>query len=99
MKRYPRSYISVITMVEVLVGANTLRSEKAARDVLARFDVVHLDADLAMLTAHIRREKTLKLPDVVIYATAKRLNFPLLTRNTRDFSARDKLVEIPYQLH
>ena len=40
----------------------------------------------------------LKLPDAIILATAQVANLLLVTRNTRDFSAADPQICIPYKI-
>ena len=42
--------------------------------------------------------KRLKFPDAMIYATAKSLAVPLVTRNTKDFDETAPDVHIPYQI-
>lgn len=59
--------------------------------------VVPIDGLIVEAAAQIRRETRLKLPDAVILATARVLDLPLVTRNTKDFEGRDGVV-IPYRL-
>jgi len=79
--------ISVITIVEVLVGVKSVEEEKPVRQFLARFEVRAVDAVVAERAVVLRRELRLKVPDAIIYATAGVENCPLVARNVRDFGA------------
>jgi predicted nucleic acid-binding protein len=92
------SAVSVITYIEVLAGARTPTAEGQARDLLRALDVLPLSADVASAAVAIRRERRLKLPDAIIYATARVHGLTLVTRNTKDFSAADPGIRVPYQL-
>ena len=46
----------------------------------------------------IRRRYKIRLPDAVIWATARILGCLLVTRNIRDFPKDDPGVRIPYKL-
>ena len=90
--------ISIITWIEVMSGGPS-EEERATRDFLDRFELLPLNAEIAAEAAFLRRERgRLKLPDAVIWATARVSGGDLITRNTRDFPAQDDGVVIPYQL-
>jgi hypothetical protein len=100
LKRYPNNpAISVITWMEVMVGANKLNEFQlqATRRFLARFSRRPISDSIAEQAVTIRRERKIKLPDAIIEATAQEENRLLVTRNTRDFSGITEVV-IPYSI-
>lgn len=90
--------LSIITWIEVMVGARNDREESTARGYLAHFRVAQLSAEIAEETVRVRRASALKLPDAIILATARAEGLTLLTRNTKDFSEDDPTIRIPYRL-
>ena len=92
--RYDKVFISRMTWMEVLVGVDS----EDTRDFLKqKFTTTAIDVDVAEVAIQIRREhRRLKLPDAVIWATAMEHDCVLVTRNTRDFSAKEKSVRVPY---
>jgi predicted nucleic acid-binding protein len=90
--------ISIITWIEVLAGARDAVEEAHLRDLLRRFLVLPVTLEIAEVAASIRRERRLKLPDAVIFATARVHRLVLVTRNTKDFPPGDTAVRIPYTL-
>ncbi|MCP5540176.1 MAG: PIN domain-containing protein [Akkermansiaceae bacterium] len=92
--------ISRITWLEVLAGADPGPEEDDARDLLSQFRLVELNGDLAERVLALRRShpRRIKLPDAIVYATAKAEACPLITRNSRDFERGDGDVETPYTL-
>ena len=95
--RHEAPAISVVTWIEVMVGAAP-PVETATRRFLAGFTLVPIDAAVAERAAAIRRATRLRLPDAIIRASADAHDMLLVTRNTRDFSADDPGVRIPYAL-
>ena len=96
-KRYERVLISLITWMEVMIGAEG--DEDELRDFLAtHFEVMPLDAATAENAVQLRREYRLKLPDAIIWGTAKAHNAALVTRNTKDFDPEWEEIHIPYKL-
>lgn len=89
--------ISQITWIEVMVGT-TVDNVKATKEFLNQFDVVMLDQEIAQKTVEIRQQSRIKLPDAIIWATAKHLNCQLVTRNTKDFASHEVDVFVPYHL-
>ena len=90
--------ISVITYSEVLTGAIRRNTYKEVLNFLKTMEVIPLDAPIAALAAEVRVEKGIKLPDAIIYATAKFLGLLLVTRNTKDFNKADVLIRVPYEI-
>jgi predicted nucleic acid-binding protein len=90
--------VSVITWAEVLVGARDTGDEQAIRAFLATFEVADVDVSVAAEAVRLRRERRLRLPDALIWATARRRGALLITRNTKDFPKDDPGVRVPYVL-
>jgi len=99
---YSEKIISRITWIEVLVGAANPAEDSVARQFLAAFRVVETRTEIAEHAICLRRDngagRRLKLPDAIIYATAKTEFCNLLTRNTNDFDATARDVVAPYTL-
>jgi predicted nucleic acid-binding protein len=98
LERWTQPVISVITQIEVLVGVKSPGEERLVRQFLARFEIRVVDPGVGDQAVAIRRELRLKVPDAIIYATARVEHCPLITRNTRDFGPERVEVRIPYQL-
>lgn len=92
---YRRPSISPITWIEMMAGT-TAQSEGAVRAFLMTFEVLEIDAKIAEQAASVRRSKRIKLPDAIIWATALVHHCLLVTRNTRDFDAKDPGIRTPY---
>ena len=95
--RYEDRAISIVTVIEVLVGT-TPQTEATERALLARFSVVPLDTDVAETAASLRRSHRMKLPDAIIWASARTQDRLLVSRNTKDFPANDPSVRHPYRV-
>lgn len=97
LARFDKAVISLITWIEVMVGARP-GEEQRLRAFLDRFECVPLDAGIAEITVEVRRRYRLRLPDAMIWATARARDAVLITRNTRDFPADQPGLHVPYQL-
>jgi predicted nucleic acid-binding protein len=95
--QYSGHAISIITWMEVMAGT-TPKDEKQIRAFLLTFTTLPLTEDVAERAFDLRRHRKIKLPDAIIQATAQVENRLLITRNTRDFPARDPDIRIPYKL-
>ena len=94
---YDEPQISAVTWMEVLVGTHS-REEPVICDFLLGFRVLPVDKAVGEYAVRIRRESRLRLPDAIIWATARCLSSILVTRNTRDFPSDHPGIRIPYQL-
>jgi predicted nucleic acid-binding protein len=94
---YPDPAISVVTWMEVMVGA-TDATEASIRAFLGRFHVVDLDGAVAEEAVALRRFHKIKLPDAIIWASARETARLLVTRNTKDFATGDPGVRHPYSV-
>ena len=97
LARYERPAISMITWIEVLVGAAG-KADAATRGFLAGFERLEVTEAIAELAVAIRRESGLRIPDAIILATARSENLLLVTRNSRDFPAEHPGIRIPYRI-
>jgi hypothetical protein len=97
LDRFDKAVISLITWIEVMVGARP-SEEQRLRAFLDRFECVPLDAGIAEITVALRRQHRLRLPDAMIWATACARDAVLITRNTRDFPADQPGLRVPYRL-
>ncbi len=97
LARYRRHRLSRIAWTEVLAG-EPLESRDIVRNLIAAFEIVELDARIAMAAADIRHRTRMKLLDAYILATAQVNGAILITRNTKDFPANMPGIRIPYTL-
>ena len=97
LRRYSDKAISIITWMEVMVGADD-GLEAATRGFLGEFDVLAIDERVAERAVDLRRTHRTKLPDAVIWATAQVHAMLLVTRNIRDFPRDEPGVRVPYKL-
>ena len=98
LSRFERPLISWITWMEVLVGASNRQEMQRLEAFLSGFRIVVIDRPVSELAVAIRRENHIALPDAIILASARHMGAMLVTRNTRDFSADDPDVRVPYSL-
>jgi predicted nucleic acid-binding protein len=95
--RYEEINISVISWMEVLVGAPP-EVEEPTRAFLAGFSIIELDSGIAERAVALHRKHGIKLPDAVIWAAADIHSLLLVTRNTKDFDEDAPGVRVPYVL-
>ncbi len=93
--RHARPAISVITWMEVLVGAAP-HEESAIRRWLDSFERIGVGDQVAGRAIVIRRERRIRLPDAIIWASAQVHGMLLVSRNHRDFPADALDVRVPY---
>jgi len=97
LDRYESKAISIVSWMEVLVGAPP-SLEVATRQFLERFDIVALDDRVAERAVAFRKAHKVKLPDAIIWASAQANAMLLVTRNTKNFPVGDPSVRMPYRL-
>lgn len=98
IERYDRPAISLVTWMEFLSGARDEGEEAELRGFLARFELLPITLQVAEEAVGLRRERAIRLPDAIIWATARTLDGLLVTRNVRDFPADDPGVRVPYAI-
>ena len=92
---YDKPCISLITWMEVLVGAKE-SEEELIRNYLSGFQLIPIDREVAETAVKKRRDRGIRLPDAIIWASAEMGNLVLVTCNTRDFPADHPGIRVPY---
>lgn len=82
----PQNAISLITWMEVMVGAKKYNQEHRTRVALSAFNIIGVSQEIAERSVALRQEYGMKLPDAIILATAQVHRLELVTRNTKDFA-------------
>ena len=98
IERYGNPAISLVTWIEVLVGAANDEEERTLRGFLTRFELAPITLAIADRAARLRRDHKIRLPDAIIWATAQERECLLVTRDTRDFSPEYAGIRVPYTL-
>ena len=99
LARYAERCISLVSWMEVIVGAGENAEEEAAcRRFLDSFRLLPITAAVAERAVTLRRRHRIKLPDAIIWASAQVEDCLLVTRNTKDFPADDARVRFPYEV-
>ena len=96
--RHREIALSVISWVEVLVGAQDEVEEAVIRGFLGGFEMIDVDPATAAEAVRLRRAHRIRLPDAIIWASARSRGALLVTRNTKDFPRDDPGVRVPYSL-
>ncbi len=97
-KRYLEPLVSVVTFIEVLVGAKNADEKTTIRAFLGLFRVVEISASVARETVTLRQEIRLKIPDAVVYATARVEGCILVSRNTKELKADGSDIRVTYEI-
>lgn len=95
IRRVAYPCISPITWMEVMVGAEP-DTEAPIRAFLGRFSQLPITERVAELAVELRRQRRLRLPDAIIWASAKVEGIELITRNIKDFPAGTEGIRVPY---
>ena len=90
--------VSLVTWMELLVGAHDEEEEVVIRAFLGRFEVADIDRRTAEEAVRLRRSRRMRLPDAIVWATARVRQAVLVTRNTKDFPADDLGIRVPYSV-
>ncbi|HCK6799563.1 TPA: type II toxin-antitoxin system VapC family toxin [Salmonella enterica subsp. enterica serovar Typhi str. CT18] len=93
----PQNAISLITWMEVMVGAKKYNQENRTRIALSAFNIIGVTQEIAERSVIVRQEYGMKLPDAIILATAQVHRCELVTRNTKDFADIPGVIT-PYHL-
>jgi len=96
--RYTHHLISTITWIEVMVGVREQQEEEKIRHFLNRFSLVALSNAIAEEAVRLRRLYRVRVPDAIIWASARNQECLLVTRNERDFPEDDVSIRFPYKL-
>jgi predicted nucleic acid-binding protein len=96
--RYSRLAISRISWIEVLTGARDSEDQRRVENLLGYFEMVELDEPVAREAISLRQEHRIRLPDAIIWATARLKDSLLVTRDSRDFPIGDPGIRVPYHI-
>ncbi len=89
--------ISIVTWMEMLAGARNDEEEDVIEMFLREFRVIDISRPIAREAVALRKERRLRLPDAIIWATANHESALLVTRNTKDFPRNHPGVRVPYE--
>ena len=95
---YDDPAISVVTWMEVQIGAQSGGEQEVLRGFLNRFRLISLTGEVAENAVALRRRHRICLPNAIIRATALVEPCLLVSRNTRDFPVNHPGVRVPYRL-
>ena len=98
LARYANARISMITWIVVMVGAKNKKEETAIREFLNSFETIPLDEQVAETAVQIRRQHRLRLPDALIWSSARTRDALLITRDIGDYLTSEPDIRIPYTL-
>jgi hypothetical protein len=98
IERARERFISIVTWMEVLAGAHNADEEDVIDLFLRDFTVVGLTRRIARDAVGIRRTHRIRLPDAIVWASARSEAAVLVTRNTKDFPKGESGVRVPYTL-
>jgi len=96
MRRYRQRLISIVTWMEVLIGARSEEENDVIEMFLRDFRVIEVSRPIARDAIDLRRAHRIRLPDALIWASARAESALLVTRNTKDYPKNDPGVRIPY---
>jgi predicted nucleic acid-binding protein len=94
--RYSRVSISRISWIEVLTGVHDEEDQNRVESFLAFFEIIELDEAVSRRAIKLRKQYSLKVPDSIVFASAKVRNDLLVTRDLDDFPDDDPGVRVPY---
>jgi hypothetical protein len=94
--RHRRRLISVVTWMEVLAGARDGAEEDVIEMFLRDFTLVELSRPIAREAVALRRARRIRLPDAIIWSSARHESALLVTRNTKDFPRDEPGIRVPY---
>lgn len=96
IERYPVRLISTVTWMEVLVGGRNEEETDVIEMFLRDFRTVDITRRVAREAIEVRKSRHIRLPDAIIWASARVESALLVTRNSKDFPATEPGVRIPY---
>jgi predicted nucleic acid-binding protein len=95
--RYRQRLISIVTWMEVQAGARSAEEAEVIEMFLRDFRVVDVTRAISRDAVEIRQASRIRLPDALIWASARHESALLVTRNTKDFPADEPGIRIPYR--
>ena len=94
IERPAERLVSIITWMEVLAGAHDDAEEEVIEMFLRDFRVVDLTRRVAREAVEIRRVSRIRLPDAIVWASARAESALLVTRSTKDFPKTDPKIRV-----
>lgn len=87
---------SVITQLELLIGASTLQKKEAINKVFESYYGIPLNSAIStkaveIMQKYVNGQQIISVPDCLIAATSIATGFPLLTYNQKDFVFIDEI--------
>ncbi|MGJ8634410.1 MAG: type II toxin-antitoxin system VapC family toxin [Luteolibacter sp.] len=95
---YDIKLISIITYIELMVGAKNPEEKYIIEGFLASFQTRDVNAAVAQQSISLRKSLRLKVPDAIVYGTAKVEGCLLVTRDTKDLKPTWPDIRCPYGL-
>jgi predicted nucleic acid-binding protein len=92
-----RTAYSIITQLELLIGANTIAKKEAINRIFESYYGIPLNPSISIkaveiMQKYISGQKVISVPDCLIAATSILTGYPLMTYNIKDFDFMDGLV-------
>lgn len=97
LKQNRDRYISIITKMEMLASASN-ENEVTIRELLKNFNVVDVNNEIAEAAVHLKKKHQIDLSNAIIWASARYINCPLVTRSVKSFPKRISDIQIPYKI-
>lgn len=97
LDRYRQRLISIVTWAEVQAGVRSAEEGDVIEMFLRDFRVVEVTRAIARDAADIRQATRIRLPDALIWASARHESALLVTRNTKDFPEDEPGIRVPYR--
>lgn len=94
--RYRERLVSIVTWMEVLAGSRGDEETDVIEMFLRDFRVIDVSRAVARSAVALRQAERIRLPDAIIWASARAESALLVTRNTKDFPAEADDVRVPY---
>lgn len=88
--------ISTVTWMEILVGGRNEEETDVIERFLRDFRTVDITRRVAREAIEVRKGRHIRLPEAIIWASARVESALLVTRNSKDFPASEPGVRIPY---
>ena len=96
LARYRQPLISIVTWMEVVAGVRNDEEGDVVEMFLRDFRIVEVTRAIAREATDIRKTSRVRLPDALIWASARHESALLVTRNTKDFPKDEPGIRIPY---
>lgn len=98
LEKFSSLKLPAVSYIEFMAGVRAAQQRVVADRVIgALFEIVHTDMDICREAALLRQKMRVKLPDIMVYATARAGGGVLITRNTKDFDEAAPDIHVPYK--